>query len=214
MLAITSTHRLPLLCIIFISIAIFVFAVAVWRGICCVIATGIDTHLICELRPYRAWSSGVKSSGRMLPDRSFWMPACLPRRKPAMTRRSQQRVCGRLDSREQQHLFGQQRAEGRAVLHGGVLAPKSPAVPQRLWAFTRQTPYACLYNTYEDTYKRKNKKTKSYKNSLTLCICGRSSRSSNSLDDPPVRSLVFSISKIPPWFAHISSTRGLQPAAC
>jgi hypothetical protein len=36
--------------------------------------------------PYRARSSGAKRPGRMLADRSFCMPVCLPRRKLAMAR--------------------------------------------------------------------------------------------------------------------------------
>jgi hypothetical protein len=45
---------------------------------------GRATHRIWLLMPYLAWSSGVKSSGRMLADRSFWMPVCLLRRNAAM----------------------------------------------------------------------------------------------------------------------------------
>lgn len=44
----------------------------------------LQTYPIWELIPYRAWSSGAKSSGKMPADRSFWIPACFPRRKPAI----------------------------------------------------------------------------------------------------------------------------------
>lgn len=42
------------------------------------------THLIWELMPYRACSSGANSSGRILADRSLCMPDCLLRRKVDM----------------------------------------------------------------------------------------------------------------------------------
>lgn len=42
------------------------------------------THLIWELIPNRACSSGAKSWGRMVADRSFCIPACFPRRNEAI----------------------------------------------------------------------------------------------------------------------------------
>lgn len=46
-----------------------------------------STYLIWELMPYRKRSSGAKSSGRILADKSLDMPACLPLRKLAIVAR-------------------------------------------------------------------------------------------------------------------------------
>ena len=46
-----------------------------------------QTYPICEFIPNRAWSSGAKTPGKTDADRSFWMPACFPLKKPAMIMR-------------------------------------------------------------------------------------------------------------------------------
>lgn len=45
---------------------------------------GVASYPICELIPNLAWSSGANRPGRIRAERSVWIPACFPRRKPAI----------------------------------------------------------------------------------------------------------------------------------